>query len=126
MKKWLSFLPAILYYLFIFVLSSKSIQIVAYFDQLDKILHFLEYGLVGFLLAVGFFNAFTFSASMKSVLTFGSGLILAILDEWHQFFVPLRKSDALDILADAAGLAFGIFVFRILSGRRKRASQKAD
>jgi len=126
MKKWLSFLPAILYDLFIFVLSSKSIQVGAHFDRLDKILHFLEYGILGLLLAIGFFKVFTFSSFKKSVLTFGSGLILAILDEWHQFFVPLRKSDALDILADAAGLAFGIFVFRILSGRRKRASQKAD
>ncbi|MGB7295326.1 MAG: VanZ family protein [Candidatus Aminicenantales bacterium] len=126
MKKWLYFLPAILYYLFIFILSSRAIQVGVHIDHLDKILHFLEYGLFGFLLAIGFFNALSFSPPMKSVLTFVSGLILAFLDEWHQFFVPLRESDVLDILADAAGLVFGIFVLRSLAGWRKRASRKPN
>ncbi|MBN2408462.1 MAG: VanZ family protein [Candidatus Aminicenantes bacterium] len=124
MKRWLYFLPAVLFYLSIFALSSRGIRFGFHLGHLDKIGHFLEFGSLGFLLAIGFFNAFSFSPSMKTALTFGTGLILAILDEWHQFFVPMRKSDVLDIVADAAGLAFGIFIFRSLAGWRKKALHK--
>lgn len=124
MKRWLSFLPAILFYLLIFVLSSSAIPISLHLGRLDKIAHFLEFGSLGFLLAIGFFNAFSFSPTMKSALTLGSGLILAILDEWHQLYVPLRISDVLDIVADAAGLVFGIILFRSLVGWKRRTPPK--
>ncbi len=126
MKKWISFLPAILFYLLIFLLSSRDIRVGFDIQHLDKVAHFLEFGLMGFFLAIGFFNATSLSPSMKSFLTFGSGLILAVLDEFHQFFVPLRQSDIMDILADAAGLIFGIFVFRYLAARRKPAGKTPD
>jgi VanZ family protein len=124
MKKWTYFLPALAFYLLIFLVSSSHIDIDADIDHLDKAGHLLEFGLMGFFLAIGFFNALSVSPSTKFVLTFGSGLILAVLDEFHQFFVPFRKSDIADILADAAGLVFGILVFRFLSVRRKRAGKE--
>jgi VanZ family protein len=119
MKKWTYFLPALTFYLLIFLLSSSHISVDLDIGHLDKVGHFLEFGLMGFLLAIGFFNALSVSSSTKFVLTLGSGLILAILDEFHQWFVPFRNSDLKDILADAAGLILGILVFRYLAGRKK-------
>ena len=126
MKKWVSFLPAVLFYSLIFFLSSSDIRIDFDIDHLDKAGHFFEFGLLGFLLAVGFFNSFSLPSSVKSFLSFGSGLILAILDEFHQAFVPLRKSDLFDVLADAAGLVLGIGLFRLLAAWKKRKAQAPD
>ena len=125
MKKWMYFLPALAFYLFIFLLSSSRIDIDIDIDHLDKLGHLVEFGLMGFFLAIGFYNAFSASSSTKFGLTFGSGLILAMLDEFHQFFVPFRHSDVVDILADAAGLALGICVYRFFATRRKRPVDKA-
>jgi VanZ family protein len=74
---------------------------------------------LGFLLAIGFFNAFSSSPFLKSALTFGSGLILGIFDEVHQLSVRGRQGDLKDVLADAVGLILGIIVFRYLAGRRR-------
>jgi VanZ family protein len=125
MKKWIYFLPALSFYFFIFLLSSSHIDIDIDIDHLDKLGHLLEFGLMGFFLAIGFYNAFSASSSTKFSLTFGTGLILAMLDEFHQFFVPFRHSDIVDILADAAGLVLGILVYRFFAVRRKRAVDKA-
>lgn len=126
MKKWISFLPAVLFYSLIFLLSSSDIRVEFDIDHLDKVGHFIEFGLLGFLLAIGFFNTFSLPSSVKSALTFGSGLILAVLDEFHQGFIPPRKSDLLDVLADAAGLVLGIGLFRILAAWKKRKAQTPD
>lgn len=123
MKKLTYFLPAILFYLLIFLLSSQDLDIDFKINHLDKVIHIFEFGLLGFLLAIGFFNALSFASWTKSILTFGSGLILVILDEFHQLFVPRRRSDLKDILADVAGLVLGILVFRYLAARRKKTDK---
>ncbi|MFZ2055426.1 MAG: VanZ family protein [Candidatus Aminicenantales bacterium] len=124
MKKLTYFLPAILFYLLIFLLSSQDLDIDFKINHLDKVIHIFEFGLLGFLLAIGFFNALSFASWTKSVLTFGSGLLLSVADEVHQLFVPRRRSGFKDIVADAAGLVFGILVFRYLVARRKPARKK--
>jgi VanZ family protein len=124
MKKWMYFLPALLFYFLIFLVSSRDIHLNFDIDHLDKVAHVFEFSFLGLLLAIGFFNAFSWSSSTKSVLTFGSGLILGILDEFHQLFVHGRQSDIKDVMADATGLVLGILVFRYLEARRKPADRK--
>lgn len=123
MKKLTYFLPAILFYLLIFLLSSQDLDIDFKINHLDKVIHIFEFGLLGFLLAIGFFNALSFASWTKFILTFGSGLILGILDEFHQLYVPRRKGNLKDLLADAAGLVLGILVFRYLAAWRKKADK---
>ena len=43
------------------------------------------------------------------------GWAYAVLDEWHQSFVPGRNPDIADWLADAAGVAVGYTIVRALS-----------
>jgi VanZ family protein len=124
MKKWAFFLPAVAFYLAIFLLSSSHIDIDIDIGHLDKAGHCLEFGLMGFLLAFGFFNAFSTKPLAKFAFTFGAGLILAVLDEFHQSYVPFRTSDFMDILADAAGLVLGIWAFRFVAAWRKRAAKR--
>jgi VanZ family protein len=52
------------------------------------------------------------------------GILLGILDEIHQYFVPSRYSDILDGLADAAGIGLGILVYCYFDQKKKKASQE--
>jgi VanZ family protein len=121
MKKALYFLPAVLFYLLIFALSSRDLDIDLPGRGLDKVAHFVEFSVLGFFLALGYFNAFRFSTAVKSVLVFITGLPLGILDEFHQLFVPGRTSAADDVIADAAGIVWGILVYVYLAKRRARS-----
>jgi VanZ family protein len=123
MKKARYFVPAILFYLLIFILSSQDLGIDLPGHGLDKVAHFFEFALQGFLLSLGFFNAFSLSPGLKSTFALLTGLFMGILDEFHQLFVPHRTSDIRDALADAAGIVAGILVYRYLAGRKKRAPE---
>jgi VanZ family protein len=120
MKKLPYFIPAILYYLLIFALSSQNLNLDLPGLGFDKVAHFIEFSLLGFFLSVGYFNAFRFSAAVKAVLVFLTGLPLGILDEIHQLYVPGRTSAIGDAVADAAGIVWGILMYLYLARRRRR------
>ncbi len=126
MKKILYFLPSIIYYLLIFLLSSRDLGTQLDRYGLDKAAHAVEFSLFGFLLAVGFFNVLKGSIRTKTAAVIVSGLVLACLDEFHQIFVRGRVADIRDWLADAAGLAVGILVFRYLQKRINRFKREPD
>ena len=124
MKKARYFIPAGLFYLLIFTLSSRNLDIDLPVRGLDKVAHFIEFSCQGFLLSLGYFNAFRFSPALTSVLVFFTGLPLGLLDEYHQLFVPGRTSAVGDVIADSAGIVWGILVYVYLSkrirGRRRK------
>ncbi len=121
MKKLLYFLPAILFYLLIFSLSLTDFGVRVRVNHFDKIIHVIEFGIMALLLSLAFFNVMKASLTIKILVTFFIGLGLAILDEFHQYYVPGRHRDALDALADAVGLAGGIFLYWFLEKTRKNA-----
>lgn len=108
-------MPAILYYALIFVLSSLRVKSQVSLPFLDKGLHLVEFALFGFLLSLGFFLSFGFSLRAKSVLTLASGILLGCLDELHQYFVPERSFEVLDMVADSIGILIGLIAFYYLS-----------
>jgi VanZ family protein len=115
MRKLLFFVPAILYYALIFVLSSLRVKGQVSLPFLDKGLHLVEFALFGFLLSLGFFLSFGFSLRAKFVLTLASGILLGCLDELHQYFVPERSFEVLDMVADSIGILIGLIAFYYLS-----------
>jgi VanZ family protein len=119
MRKALLFVPAILYYALIFILSSLRIKGQASMPFLDKGLHLVEFAILGFLLSLGFFLSFGFSVRVKSVITLSSGILLGCLDELHQYFVPERSFGVLDIVADSIGILIGLIAFYYLSRTRR-------
>lgn len=92
----------------------------------DKGVHFLEYSLLGLLMAhavrvswprrpLGYLAAFW--------LTCGLGLV----DELHQVYVPGRMGDGRDLVADAIGAAVATLVYALLASlaaRRVRAPRQ--
>jgi len=111
--KLLLFLPSLFYYSLIFFLSSKSYQVNIEIFFFDKGIHIIEFGVLGFLLSLGIFN-FSLSFKNKFILVFTIGSFLAVLDEIHQFFVPMRTMEAFDLAADILGIGLGFFIFNYI------------
>jgi hypothetical protein len=74
------------------------------FPGADKLVHAGMYGVLGALLARAV-GAATPPRTLGRLLL--GVLLFAIVDEWHQRFIPGRSADALDVVADVAGAAVG-------------------
>ena len=77
-------------------------------DSIDYPFHFAEYSILGFLL----FRSITSDELLTFHPFYGSlliGISFAILDEFHQSFVPGRNMSSTDVLFDSLGIVFGMF-----------------
>ena len=110
-KFWL---PVLIYLILIFVLS--SIPDPAFADtgipSFDKILHTIEYAVLGFLIIRGFRNSRFSLSHIKFILLAASlGTLYGITDEFHQSFVPNRCANLGDIFFDCIGSIIGSIVY---------------
>ena len=79
-------------------------------DNIDMFFHFVEYSILGFLL----FRSIISDESLAFHPLYGSlliGISFAILDEFHQSFVPGRHMSSIDMLFDSIGIVFGTFTY---------------
>lgn len=105
------------YAILIFILSSLSNPSpIPDIFMADKLIHFIEYAIFGFLL----FSALYEGMAVKKAAFFS--VILAALygatDEFHQYFVADRDSDLFDLLADSLGGFVGTATGVLLKGGR--------
>ena len=111
MKYWA---PPLLYMALIFAISSMKQPPfpMPEFEWLtiDKIYHFIEYAILGGLVARAFLKAKP--SVVPSQLVWGLAAVLSILygasDEWHQTFVPGRLATVADWVADVLGSIAGV------------------
>jgi VanZ family protein len=86
----------------------------------DKVMHFVEYGVLGFLLARLIANV---QSTLSKGFLLGLVVILATLygisDEVHQAFVPGRNASPWDVAADGLGGLMGAFLYAG-TGRRNK------
>lgn len=108
--------PACAYGGVIFYLSSLSHfpEEMPSFWGLDKIIHFLEYYIFGYLIFRCFarWERSTFKQRQAILWTIGIGVFYALTDEWHQSFVPGRDPSVWDAFFDALGVAFAALTFQ--------------
>lgn len=114
-RKLVFFLPAVFYCALIFFLSSKSLKIKLGFIYWDKGAHWLEFMILGILLAFGFFKSIPGRLFLNSYLTIMLGILIGLTDELHQLFVPGRKCDWRDWLADVLGILVGLLFYRLMN-----------
>lgn len=96
-----AWLPAILYAVMIFMLSSRNYETIHLEHQTDKLVHLLLYGGFGYLLLRAFRKDGTWTRRNVRVLLIV--VLYGISDEWHQSFVPGRSVEFLDVLFDGFG-----------------------
>lgn len=101
--------PALLYMLLIWFLSSLTLSTpIARFPYGDKVVHLVEYGVLGFLVAHATFRTWPRHHRLRTAaLAVCVTVLWGWLDEIHQAFVPGRSSEALDLVADTAGAFAG-------------------
>ena len=104
-------LPPFLYAALIFFLSSLPGKKYPYtFFSADKLIHVVEYAVLGYLVA----RAFGYDLHERQILfvrSFVICVLYAISDELHQWFVPNRVVSFMDLLADITGSVFGIGIY---------------
>lgn len=118
MTRLLHWLPAVFYAGLIFSLSHQSRPAGGNLGP-DYVLHFFEYGFFALTLVWG--------ATRGTLNRIPSGywvalwlvsVLYAVLDEWHQSFLPERDASLEDVIADAVGaLVFLILAHLILRWR---------
>jgi VanZ family protein len=110
-------LPLISYAVLIFIQSHHSVpEEVPSWTFLDKVLHMAGYGLFGAL----FYRAYgsrrkKYSTRRLAITSVVATVLYGLSDEVHQYFVPFRTADPLDLLADAIGGVIGVLVYRAIS-----------
>jgi VanZ family protein len=114
-----SCLPAIVWAVLILVVSSiPDLSTPGLgFTMTDKIGHFAEYFILGFLTAraVSIFNKRPLSIFwISSALASGYG----ILDEFHQLLIPGRTTEGLDMTANILGSILAAAIFARIFQRR--------
>ena len=113
-------LPVVLYTGVIFFMSSQShpeeqLPSFLFRDVSDKVLHALEYVVLGGLC----YRAFRWGtneqvASHALLFAIVTASLYGMTDEAHQFFVPLRESSWQDWLADTVGSVIGAMSWRLI------------
>lgn len=116
MKRYLRFLPALLWASLIFTLSSfpKLPEVPLTFNGVDKAAHATFFGILCALVVFGVGHRGR-SALLIGVLATS---LYGAFDEVHQMFVPGRTPDILDWLADTIGAVVAATVVRF---SRRRA-----
>ena len=78
-----------------------------------KLAHFGVYTVVGFSV-MGFMCTFDIRNIFKVLISFSVGVIYAISDEVHQYFIPGRSARVFDVCIDSLGVLTGIFILVII------------
>lgn len=103
------FIPTLIYICVIWIVSSGPIEFhVA--GGFDKVLHLIEYSILGVLLAFGIeLRMKEFPEKIYFILFIG--LLFGMMDEIHQYYVPSRTFDLFDLFADIAGVMIGALIY---------------
>ena len=114
--------PAVACAILIFGLSSiPGTTLQSYpFVSFDKLLHILEFGVFGYLLALALErNTATWVREHWLSIAIIVGILYGVADEWHQGFVPGRTAAAADAVADGIGVFAAQLLYRWHMMRRK-------
>ena len=109
MKKFLkNWGPVLAYFILIFIVSSRPVHVGA---GVDKLLHLVEYGVMGFFTARAVLLTWDLPRIWGLVLGAALAATLGALDEIHQYYVPGRHASVYDGMADLAGALLGAILF---------------
>ncbi|WP_347275740.1 VanZ family protein [Candidatus Kuenenia sp.] len=103
----------------IYVASSTDTSSVSLPNHIDKLIHFVEYGILCLFVCWVVSSFQIKSVKMFYLLTIGITSLYGMFDEFHQSFTPNRSADVLDWLADTAGAATACFLWHVFIRKNK-------
>ena len=99
----------------IFVASSEDTSSITIPPYVDKLIHFVEFGILCLALCWSLSSAQVGSKEIyKIILAIGITSLYGISDEFHQSFTPHRSADVFDWLADTVGAVAAGFLWQTL------------
>lgn len=109
--------PVLLYAGLIFVSSSiRFPEAPVQVPHFDKIIHFFEYAILALLIYRACVNSPRASLYKNRISISVLGAVpYALLDELHQYFVPMREMSLFDFLADALGACCAIILVSLVA-----------
>lgn len=113
------YLPLIIHWVTIFILTSLPSDRLPSVEVSDKINHFLAFFVLGFFLNLTLKYQTKFPELKKNILLI-TVIIAAgygLLDELHQLLVPGRSAEVLDWIADFIGAFSGCFLAEFIYKR---------
>lgn len=111
MKRILYWIPAIIWAIFLFYMSSKQGVSLPPFPFADKFAHIGAYTVFGFLIAMGLRRSCELDYVKLVILATLIAGFYGLSDEVHQIFVPMRSAEATDLLSDFVGGMFGGLIY---------------
>jgi len=100
-----------------FLADSKVVKQLSLFNPMS-LLHIPLYGVLTLLLVLALGNGQTYRPKRRYLIVAFVAIAVAILDEFHQAFIPTRDASITDVLLDTLGTFLGLFLSqRILSWR---------
>jgi VanZ family protein len=113
--------PVIFWAMVLFIFSSipNPPDIKLFIARDDLVKHAIVYSIFGFFIARAFYHQTRYSVLRANLFsfTFLLGMLYAISDEFHQYFVPGRSTQISDAVADCVGITIGYLIFKYL-GRK--------
>lgn len=107
----------------IYAASSKDTSSVSLPNHIDKLIHFVEYGILCLFVCWVVSSFQIKSAKMFYLLTIGITSLYGMFDEFHQSFTPNRSADILDWLADTAGAATVCLLWHVFIHKNKASNR---
>jgi VanZ family protein len=125
-RKFLAWLPAILWAATLFFLSAQSSlpTIAPTVPDFDKVEHFGVYGLLGILVINAVRRSTTLALPKAALVAVLITSAYGASDEFHQRFVPNRSCDVWDWTADTIGGILGVVVFAAYESRRSQKTNR--
>ncbi len=109
--RWAYWLPAGLWALTIFVLSSQPRLPSPPGSLSDKDAHAVAFGLLAAACLFGLTQGRLLAVTGgRAVLAAVLAVLYGLTDEWHQSFVPGRTADVFDVAADAVGACAAVLL----------------
>lgn len=112
-------------YIYISITKEQNVSeevLNKYTFPVRKLSHITEYLILTLLLINAFNNTFRLSNKRKYIFVFLILVIYAILDEYHQTFIPGRSGQVIDVLIDSIGIIIGIIINLIYVNKIKSKS----
>ena len=99
--------------------SAPEETLLFYHGYIRKVAHFAEYGVLGLFACRAFSGSLqNFIRNHHYILAIILFIVVAVLDETNQSFIPARTGSPFDVLIDLSGGFTAIVLFYLLAKRR--------